>query len=75
MSKKQSFFLHYKVEAEELVTVISLAWEIISETGMNPENITLPDGRVIPWNEYAAHQFAAEGHITESEFIEMSLGK
>ncbi len=73
MSKKQSFFLRYKVEAEELVEVINLAWEIISETGMQPESIILPDGRTIPWNPFLADKFAAEGHITEAEFIEMSM--
>lgn len=73
MSKKQSFRLIYKVESEKLVEVIRVAWEVISEMGMEPETITLPDGRILPWNSYAAHQFAAEGSIDEKQFIEMSM--
>ena len=37
---------------------------------MEPASLVLPDGRIIPWNEYAAHQFTAESHISENEFIE-----
>jgi len=73
MSKKQAFKLIYKVESEKLVEVIRVAWEVISEMGMEPETITLPDGSTLPWNNYAAHQFAAEGRIDEKQFIEMSM--
>lgn len=73
MSKKQAFKLIYKVESEKLINVIRVAWEVISEMGMEPENITLPDGRVIPWHATAAHQFAAEGSIDEEKFIEWSI--
>lgn len=75
MSKKLAFNLTYKVESEKLIEVIRVAWEVISETGMEPETITLPDGRILPWNNYAAHQFAAEGRIDEEKFIEMSLNQ
>jgi len=73
MIKKQAFKLIYKVESEKLVDVIRVAWEVISEMGMEPETINLPDGRVIPWNNYAAHQFSAEGNIDEEKFIEWSM--
>lgn len=73
MSKKQHFTLIYKVESEKLVEVIRIAWEVISEMGMDPETITLPDGRILPWNPTAAHWFAAEGRIDEEKFIELSL--
>lgn len=72
MSKLQTFKLNYKVESQKLLDVIRVAWEVISESGMEPETITLPDGRVIPWNATAAHWFAAEGRIDEKQFIEMS---
>jgi hypothetical protein len=75
MSKVNPFQLIYKVEAEKLEKVVSLAWEVIANTGMEPESINLPDGRVIPWYADAAHWFAAEGRIDEKEFIEMSLTK
>jgi hypothetical protein len=75
MSKKQHFTLIYKVESEKLIAAVRVAWEVISETGMEPETITLPDGRILPWNNYAAHQFAAEGRIDEETFIEMSLSE
>lgn len=73
MSKPQAFRLTYKVESEKLIEVIRVVWEVISEMGMEPETIALPDGRILPWNSYAAHQFAAEGRIDEETFIEMSL--
>jgi len=73
MSKKQAFLLIYKVESEKLIEVVRVAWEVISETGMEPETISLPDGTVIPWNGTAAHWFAGEGRIDEEQFIEMSL--
>jgi diaminopimelate decarboxylase len=73
MSKTKKFQLIYQVEAERTEQVIRLIFELKSNTGMQPEQISLPGGTVIPWNEYAAHQFAAEGHITEAEFIEMSM--
>lgn len=73
MSKKQAFLLIYKVESEKLIDVIRVAWEVISETGMEPETINLPDGTVIPWRATAAHQFAAEGSIDEKKFIEWSM--
>ena len=74
MSKKQAFKLIYQVESEKLIEVVRVAWQVISETGMDPESIVLPDGRILPWNEgWAAHQFAAEGRISEEQFIEMSL--
>lgn len=75
MSKKQSFKLIYKVESEKLIAAVRVAWEVISETGMEPETITLPDGRAIQWNGYAAHQFAAEGSIDEEKFIEWSMSE
>ena len=67
--------LTYNVTTDNLKQVIILAFELAENTGMQPASLVLPDGRSIPWNEYAAHQFAAESHITEAEFIEMSLGK
>lgn len=73
MSKKQAFKLIYKVESEKLIDVIRVAWEVNSESGMEPETINLPDGRVIPWHATAAHQFAAEGSIDEEKFIEWSI--
>ena len=73
MSKKKSYKLIYKVEAEKLEEIIRVAWEVISEMGMDPVSIVLPDGREIPWNGYAAHQFAGEGRIGEEEFLEMSM--
>lgn len=75
MSKKQSFQLIYQVDADELVDVVHLAWEILGEMGMEPKSIRLPvpDGRQLPWNAFLADKFAAEGHISEHEFIEMSL--
>ncbi|MBV5313818.1 MAG: hypothetical protein JZU47_11015 [Prolixibacteraceae bacterium] len=75
MSKKQAFRLIYKVESEKLEDVIRVAWEFVSEMGMEPETITLPDGRILPWNPSAAHQFAAEGSIDEKKYIEWSLSE
>lgn len=75
MSKKQAFTLIYKVESEKLVEVVRVAWEVISETGMEPETINLPDGRILPWNATAAHRFAAEGSIDEQKFIEWSMSE
>ena len=40
---------------------------------MEPATITLPDGRVLKWNAFLADKFAAEGHISEEEFIKMSM--
>lgn len=71
MSKKQAFKLIYKVESEKLVDVIRVAREVNSEMGMEPETITLPNGKIVLWNGYAAHQFAAEESIDEEKFIEM----
>ncbi|MFV0376909.1 MAG: hypothetical protein ACK5JD_06345 [Mangrovibacterium sp.] len=71
MSKNKTFQLRYQVEAEKLEKVILLAFEIQGETGMEPSSITLPNGLALSWNGYAAHQFAAEGRITEKEFIKM----
>lgn len=73
MSTTKKFQLNYQVEAEELEKVVHLAWEIHGEMGMDPKSILLPDGRVLPWNAFLADKFAAEGHISEEEFIEMSL--
>lgn len=73
MSKKQSYKLIYQVESEKLIEVVRVAWEVISESGMEPETINLPDGRILPWNPTAAHQFAAEGSIDEQKFIELSI--
>jgi hypothetical protein len=75
MSKTKTFKLNYKVEAENLEKVICLAFEIRGEMEMEPECIVLHDGRVLPWNGFLADKFAAEGHITEAEFIEMSLSQ
>jgi len=75
MSKKQAFKLIYKVESEKLIEVVRVAWEVISEMGLEPETISLPDGRAIPWHATAAHQFAAEGSIDEEKFIEWSLSE
>lgn len=69
MSKTKPFQLRYQVDAEDIQKVIALAFEIQGETGMEPKTITLSDGRELPWNGYAAHQFAGEGRITEKEFI------
>lgn len=71
--KKNVYKLIYKVESEKLVEVIRVAWEVISEMGMEPVSIVLPDGTELPWNGYAAHQFAGEGSIGEKEFLEMSM--
>jgi len=71
MSKTKPFQLRYQVDAEKLIKVVALAWEIAGNTGMEPKSITLPDGRELPWNGWAAHQFAAETRISEKEFIEL----
>ena len=71
--KKNVYKLIYKVESEKLVEVIRVAWEVISEMGMEPISIVLPDGAELPWNGYAAHQFAGEGSIDEKQFLEMSM--
>lgn len=71
MSKTKTFQLRYQVDAENLQKVILLAFEIQGETGMEPSSITLPNGLALPWNAYAAHQFAAEGRISEKDFIKM----
>jgi hypothetical protein len=65
--------LTYNVKTENLKQLILLAFELTDTTGMEPANLVLPDGREIPWNNYAAHQFVAEGRISEAEFIEMSM--
>jgi hypothetical protein len=72
MSKTKSYQLRYQVDAEKLEKVILLAFEIQGETGMEPSSITLPSGQALFWNAHAAHQFAAEGRITEKEFIKQS---
>ena len=71
MSKTKPFQLRYQVDAESLEQVIALAFELQSNTGMEPKSLTLPDGRELPWNGYAAHQFAGEGRIDEKQFINM----
>lgn len=75
MSKTKTFRLSYKVEAENLEKVICLAFEIQGEMEMEPESFTLPDGRVIPWSGFLADKFAAEGLISEEEFIKMSMNQ
>jgi hypothetical protein len=72
MSKK-SFQIVYKVDAEQLEQVLNVTFEILGETGMEPTEIILPDGRHIPYSGFLADKFAAEGHISEAEFIELSL--
>ena len=72
MSKNKSYQLNYQVEAENLQRTIALAFEVMGNTGMEPKSITLPDGKLLPWNGWAAHQFAGEGRITEEEFIRIS---
>jgi hypothetical protein len=71
MSKSKSFQASYQVEAEKTEQFLMVLFEIIANTGFEPKQITLPDGIVIPWNFDAAHEFAAEGRISEKEFIEM----
>ena len=73
MSKKQPFQLIYQVDAETTEDAIRLAFELFGNTGMEPAFIRFPSGTKLPWNGYAAHQFAAEGRISEKQFIEMSL--
>jgi len=69
----QKFSLSYPVSAETLEETVNLVFEIHETTGMDPETITLPDGRTIRWNPYLAHQFAGKGKIDEIEFISLSL--
>ena len=64
--------LTYNVEAKTLEEVILLAFELTDLTGMEPASLVLSDGREIPWNHEAAHEYAGNGSITEKEFIEMS---
>lgn len=75
MSKKKKFQLIYQVETESLEDVIRFIFELISNTGFEPKELLLPDGRKLPWNGYAAHQFAGEGRIDEKQFIEMSMNQ
>jgi hypothetical protein len=63
----------YQMESETLEQAVRVIFEVMGITGMEPDSIVLHDGRVLTWNNYAAHQFVGEGRITESEFIEMSL--
>jgi hypothetical protein len=58
---------------ENLQKLCALVFELFGITGMEPETITLPDGRVLKWNAFLADKFAAEGHISEEEFIKMSM--
>jgi hypothetical protein len=77
MSKKQSFQIVYKVNPGELelADIVNYAWDIIGQGGNEPTAFILPDGRKIKWNAFLADKFAAEGHISEQEFIEYSLMK
>lgn len=63
----------YQIESETLEQTVRVIFEVMGETGLEPESMTLPDGRTIPWKPFLADKFAAEGHITEAEFIEMSM--
>ena len=71
MNEKQNYRFTYQVEAEALEKVLLLISELSHNTGMDPVTLTLADGKVIPYNGYAAHQFAGEGRITKKEFIEI----
>jgi len=73
MSKAKNYQLRYQVDAESLEDVVSIAFDILNETRIDPTSIILPDGRELQWNGFLADKFAAEGHITEKEFIELSL--
>lgn len=72
MSKTKPFQFTYQVEAEKLEQVIGVIFEQQQISGMEPTHLTLPTGEDIPWNAWAAQQFAAEGRIDEKEFIEIS---
>jgi len=63
----------YQVPSKTLEETILLAFELQDNTGMEPATLVLPDGREIPWNKEAAHEFAGNGTISEEEFIELSL--
>ena len=65
--------LIYNVETANLEKTILLAFELTEVTGMEPAALVLPDGREIPWNSQAAHDFAENGVLSEEEFIQLSL--
>lgn len=71
MSKKTKVI--YQIESETLEQTVRVIFEVMGETGLEPETIILHDGRQLKWNAFLADKFAAEGHITEAEFIEMSM--
>jgi len=73
MSKKTKVI--YQIESETLEQTVRVIFEVMGETGLEPETIILADGRVLPWNAFLADKFAAEGHISEEEFIEMSMNQ
>jgi hypothetical protein len=75
MKKKSTYQLIYQVDAETTEHAIMLVFELQQNTGIQPTHIVMPSGSKIPWNAYAAHQFAAEGRISEKQFIAMSLSK
>ena len=63
----------YQIESETLEQTVRVIFEVMGNTGMEPESIILDDGRQLKWNPFLADKFAAEGHITEEEFITMSM--
>lgn len=65
----------YQIESETLEQTVRVIFEVMGETGLEPETIILHDGRHLKWNGFLADKFAAEGHITEAEFIEMSMNQ
>jgi hypothetical protein len=65
----KTYTLKYDVTTENLKQLILLAFELSEITGMEPAQLVLPDGRIIPWNKLAAQKIAAKGDISEEELI------